>query len=59
MSLPIRSEDRCLNEGCIRAPDPGEAYCFPCDLERSLYVRDSRTRTPDPDRRRAEPEPGR
>ena len=32
----------CRNEGCGRPAENGEAYCFPCELERSLFERDSR-----------------
>lgn len=32
----------CANEACPRPAEPGEAYCGDCDLERSLYRRDSR-----------------
>jgi len=34
---------RCRNESCGRTAEAGEAYCFACGLERSLFERDTRS----------------
>lgn len=36
------ASDRCRNEACARAAEPGELWCGECGLERSLYRRDDR-----------------
>jgi hypothetical protein len=30
---------RCANAPCPRPAEPGDAYCAPCGLERSLFTR--------------------
>jgi len=45
--LPKREPSRlepapCDNEGCTRPAAPGERMCETCDLDRSLFQRDSR-----------------
>jgi hypothetical protein len=32
-------DDRCGNDACARPAEPGDAYCAPCGLERSLFTR--------------------
>lgn len=56
MNTPVRSNDRCRNEGCSRPADAGEVFCFACGLERSLYERDSRLSPVNASARRAEEE---
>lgn len=45
----------CLNEGCVRRAEPGEAFCAACELERSLFDRDRRRRGSDEPARLASP----
>jgi hypothetical protein len=42
MSKEMPVAARCGNEGCPRPAESGEAYCFECGLEWSLYRRDGR-----------------
>jgi hypothetical protein len=45
MSKTHSGPTRCRNEGCPRPVEPGENYCAPCGLERSLFRRDARIRS--------------
>ncbi|HEY7574353.1 MAG TPA: hypothetical protein VIB08_04270 [Thermoanaerobaculia bacterium] len=44
MNAPNSREAFCVYEGCARPAEPGERYCAPCGLERSLFDRDARRR---------------
>jgi uncharacterized Zn finger protein (UPF0148 family) len=44
MGRELRAGARCGNDGCPRVPEPGDAYCAACGLERTLFRRDERRR---------------
>jgi hypothetical protein len=52
MNAPEGATRECLNEGCFRPAEPGEAYCDACGLERCLFDRDARASRIEADERR-------